>query len=43
MKEGFLIGGGILVAGLLLQVILGPVEWGLLAGQGVTRAHFFHW
>ena len=31
MKEGFLIGGGILVAGLLLQVILGPVEWGLLA------------
>lgn len=31
MKEGFLIGGGILAAGVLLQVALGPVEWGLLA------------
>ena len=31
MKEGFLIGGGLLVTGLLLQGVLGPVEWGLLA------------
>jgi len=31
MKEGFFIGGGLLVTGLLLQVVLGPVEWGLLA------------
>lgn len=31
MKEGFLIGGGLLVTGLLLQWVLGPVEWGLLA------------
>ena len=31
MKEGFLIGGGLLVTGLLLQWVLGPVEWSLLA------------
>ncbi len=31
MKEGFLIGGGLLVTGLLLQWVLGPVEWTLLA------------
>lgn len=31
MRKGFLIGGGLIVAGLLLQVVLGPVEWGLLA------------
>ena len=31
MKEGFLIGGGLLVTGLLLQVVLGPIEWRLLA------------
>jgi len=31
MKEGFLIGGGLLVTGLLLQGVLGPVEWRLLA------------
>lgn len=29
--EGFLIGGGLLVVGLLLQVVLGPVQWELLA------------
>jgi len=31
MKEGFLIGGGLLAVGLLLQVSLGPVQWDLLA------------
>lgn len=29
--EGFAIGGGLVVLGLLLQWVLGPVEWGLLA------------
>lgn len=32
MKEGFLIGGGLLFTGVLLQVVLGPVRWGLFAG-----------
>ncbi len=31
MKEGFLIGGGLLVVGLLLQIALGPIDWSLLA------------
>ena len=31
MKEGFLIGGGLLFTGLLLQVALGPIDWSLLA------------
>ena len=31
MKEGFLIGGGLLVVGLLLQISLGPIDWSLLA------------
>ena len=31
MKEGFLIGGGLLFTGLLLQVALGPIDWGLFA------------
>jgi len=31
MKEGFLIGGGLLVVGLLLQWVLGPIDWSLLA------------
>ena len=31
MKVGFLIGGGLICAGLLLQVILGPVDWDWLA------------
>lgn len=31
LKEGFLIGGGLLVAGLLLQATVGPVPWDLLA------------
>ena len=31
MKEGFLIGGGLLVVGLLLQVAMGPIRWKLFA------------
>lgn len=31
MKEGFLIGGGILLAGILLQLLAGPVRWEKLA------------
>ena len=31
MKEGFLIGGGLLFAGLLLQAALGPIDWSLSA------------
>ena len=31
MKEGFLIGGGLLLVGLLLQVTLGPIDWSLPA------------
>lgn len=31
MKKGFLIGGGILLAGILLQITVGPVRWELLA------------
>ena len=31
MKEGFLIGGGLLVVGVLLQIALGPIDWSLLA------------
>ena len=31
MREGFLIGGGLLVVGLLLQILLGPIDWSLLA------------
>ena len=31
MKGGFLIGGGILLAGVLLQVATGPIRWELLA------------
>lgn len=31
MKKGFLIGGGILLAGILLQITVGPVRWERLA------------
>ena len=31
MKEGFLIGGGLLFAGMLLQVATGPIRWELFA------------
>ncbi len=28
MREGFLIGGGLIIVGLLLEAIVGPVDWG---------------
>ena len=31
MTEGFLIGGGLVVAGLILQAAAGPVDWNLFA------------
>ena len=31
LKEGFLVGGGLLGVGLLLQVIIGPIDWDLFA------------
>ena len=31
MKEGFLIGGGLILAGAILQVAVGPVQWELFA------------
>ena len=31
LKEGFLIGGGLLLVGLLLQVAMGPIDWSLFA------------
>ena len=27
MKEGFLIGGGLILAGLMLELSVGPVDW----------------
>ena len=31
LKEGFILGGGLLLAGLLLQLAIGPVDWGVFA------------
>ena len=31
MKEGFLVGGGLLAVGLLLQTAIGPLDWGIFA------------
>lgn len=31
IKEGFLIGGGLILLGLLLQVTVGPVDWSFFA------------
>ena len=27
MKEGFLIGGGLIIAGLMLELSVGPIDW----------------
>jgi hypothetical protein len=42
MKKGFLIGGGLIIAGLALQFCVGPVEWGAFAwpANGVVLAGF---
>ena len=41
-KEGFLIGGGLLFAGLALQLSAGPVEWEAFAwpANGIVLAGF---
>ena len=31
LKEGFLVGGGLISVGLLLQAAIGPIDWGLFA------------
>ena len=31
MKEGFLLGAGLLVLGIVLQIVCGPVRWVALA------------
>ena len=42
MKEGFLIGGGIIFAGLMLQLTVGPVTWEAFAwpANGIVLAGF---
>ena len=43
MKEGFLIGGGLVFAGLMLQLSVGPVVWEAFAwpANGIVLAGFF--
>ncbi len=43
MKEGFLIGGGLIFAGLALQLSVGPVVWDAFAwpANGIVLAGFF--
>ena len=43
MKEGFIIGGGLIVAGLLLQLSVGPVVWDAFAwtANGFVLSVFF--
>ena len=42
MKEGFLLGGGLVIVGLLLQWLLGPVTWDAFAWpvNGIVLAAF---
>ena len=42
MKEGFLIGGGLIVAGLMLELCVGPVDWEAFAwpANGIVLAGF---
>ena len=42
MKEGFLIGGGLIVAGLMLELVSGPVDWDALRWpvNGIVLAVF---
>jgi len=42
MKEGFIIGGGLIVIGLLMQMAVGPVEWDIMAWpvNGIIMAVF---
>jgi hypothetical protein len=43
MKEGFLIGGGLIFAGLMLELSVGPVVWDAFAwpANGIVLAGFF--
>ena len=43
MKEGFLIGGGLIIAGLALQLSVGPVVWDAFAwpANGIVLSGFF--
>lgn len=43
MKEGFLIGGGLIFAGLALQLSVGPVVWDAFAWpvNGIVLAGFY--
>ena len=43
MKEGFLIGGGLIIAGLMLELSVGPVVWDAFAWpvNGIVLAGFF--
>ena len=43
MKEGFLIGGGLIFAGLMLQLSVGPVLWDAFAwpANGLVLSSFF--
>ena len=42
MKEGFLIGGGLIFAGLMLELSVGPVRWDAFAwpANGIVLAGF---
>ena len=43
MKEGFIIGGGLIAAGLLLELTVGPVVWDAFAwtANGLVLSAFF--
>ena len=42
MKEGFLVGGGLIIAGLMLELSSGPVDWGAFRWpvNGIVLAGF---
>ena len=42
LKEGFLLGGGLIIVGLLLHLTVGPVEWEAFAWpvNGIVLAGF---
>ena len=42
MKEGFLIGGGLIIAGLILELCVGPVDWNAFRwpANGIAMAGF---
>ena len=42
-KEGFLVGGGLIFAGLMLELSVGPVVWNAFAwpANGIVLAGFF--